>query len=231
MSASRPISEQEAAALLAAMIRPRDKLLLQLALFSGFRVWELLPLRFVDLWDPLPNAPRTELTIERRALKGGRGLLTRRRVRSRTVPLHPTVRAEIQTYVLALFSGGYPPAERVVFGSRSSHAFGAVDRHVSYPQAFRLLRAAAVAAHLDPTRLGWHSTRKSFARRIYENSSHNLTLTQKVMGHASVMTTALYLRETDEAANAAVLGLSSPAFARDGQFPVALLPPDARKAS
>jgi site-specific recombinase XerD len=78
-------------------------------------------------------------------------------------------------------------------------------------QAYRILKSAAtVATGGRPERIATHSMRKTFANDVFTRSGHNLVLTQRALGHSSVMTTARYVSPDEEAISAAILGLGTP---------------------
>jgi len=71
------------------------------------------------------------------------------------------------------------------------------------------------AAGLDPAApWGTHSLRKTFCRRIYEASGHDLVLTKAAMGHAHLSTTERYLAADETRAAALIRAL--PAGLRPG---------------
>ncbi len=85
---ARPLSEFEynkMVEFLATAGRHRDRLLLVLGCATGYRITELLSLKWEQLWDG--TAARSEVQVARRNLKGGQGQRCRS-VRSRRVPLN-----------------------------------------------------------------------------------------------------------------------------------------------
>lgn len=189
--------------LLAALDRRRDQVLFLFGRLTGFRITELLSIRVGDIWDLA--GVRSEITLSRNRLKGGHGV-QRRRVRSRTVPLNPRLRAALQTYLGERFEGAEPVPDAFLFASRSGE-----NRPISRVQAYRILKAAAAVTG-RPERVATHSLRKTFAQDVFERSGHNLVLTQRALGHSSVMTTARYVSPDEEAISATILGLGAPAM-------------------
>jgi integrase len=49
--------------------------------------------------------------------------------------------------------------------------------------------------------------RKTFARSIFDRSGHNLILTQRALGHSSVLTTSHYLESSSDDVTAAIMNL------------------------
>lgn len=188
---ARPFTESEFSSLMNHFTshgRTRDAALLALGCGTGFRIQELLSVTVGHVWHGEAVAP--EITLARRDLKGGKGTY-RRAVRSRRVPLGEGVRKALATH-LAITGTGDPA--RPVFGTSRSGEAG-MDRS----QAFRTLVNACAACGIDTARISTHSMRKTFARRVYAGSGHDLIRTQRALGHTSPVTTARYL-ETDSAA-------------------------------
>ncbi len=201
MSAARPLLPDEEIKLLAALDPRRDQVLFLFGRLTGFRITELLSIRVGDIWDLA--GVRSEITLSRQRLKGGHGVQLRR-VRSRTVPLNPRLRAALQTYLDERFAGTEPAPDAFLFASRTGE-----NRPISRVQAYRILKAAAAATG-RPERVATHSLRKTFAQVDFARSGHNLVLTQRALGHSSVMTTARYVSPDEEAISATILGLGAP---------------------
>ena len=179
--------------------RHRDRLFLLLAVTTGFRVSELLTLRFSQLLTPTSQVAK-EITVARRSMKGGHGPRAKV-VRSRRVPLNETARAAVETYLATL---PVPPTgETFVFLSRKGD-----NRPISRCQAHSLMKTLAREVGLDASRVGCHSTRKTYARGLYEASGHDLIKTQRLMGHTNPMTTARYLDTNEAELDTLVLGFN-----------------------
>jgi integrase len=190
---ARPFTEEEytrVIGFLADQRRHRDRLLVILACASGFRIKELLSLRYLQLYDVTSGEVAMDVTIPRRDLKGGRGR-KKRSVRSRRVPLGESVRAAIADYVAKLPEPPRPHA--AIFSTSRSRGRG-----MNVSSAFRMMVGAAEACGIDATRISTHSGRKTFARRMYAATDKDLFLTSRLMGHSSPVITARYL-EADQA--------------------------------
>lgn len=183
--------------LLAAKGRYRDRLFLILAVSTGFRVSELLTLQVEQLLHP-PGGVAKEITIARRDLKGGRGRHAKA-VRSRRVPLNERARAAITDYFASL--AGPPPAGSPVFRSAKG-----IEQSIRRCQAHHILKEAAREAGIDASRIGCHSARKAFARAVHAASGNNLVMTQRLLGHVHVNTSAIYIETTESELDALVLG-------------------------
>lgn len=169
---------------LAAHGRHRDRLFLLIAVTTGFRVSELLTLKFNQLTAPDGQISR-EVTITRRLLKGGHGYRAKS-IRSRRVPLSGTARAAISDYLATLSL--HPTGDTYVFQSRKGE-----NQPITRGQAHHIMKSLAHAAGLDASRVGCHSTRKAYAKGLYAASGNDLIKTQRIMGHTNPLTTARYL--------------------------------------
>jgi integrase/recombinase XerD len=175
----------------------RNRLFLVLAAMTGFRVSELVSIRWRDLLTATGDVT-SQLTIERRALKGGRGV-HRKSIRSRRVPLGNRSRAAIADYLADL--GAPPSGDAFVFQSRNGD-----NAAITRGKAFRWLKRLARELGLDATRISPHALRRTFAAAAY-NVSRDLLVVQKLLCHVSPLTTALYLETSAEQLDAVVLSL------------------------
>jgi len=166
----------------------RDQTLVLLALHTGFRIHELLSIRVEQVWTR--KGVRESLCVERSALKGGKGV-RRRRVTSRKVPLHPNAAEAIQGYLGQRSKRGPLDPKGPLFPSLKG---GRGLRSISATQASRVIGRILECAGLSSSgEWGTHSLRKTFARRIFEQSGNNIALTRCALGHRSIVTTQRYL--------------------------------------
>ncbi len=189
--------------------RYRDRMLIIAGTQVGYRITELLTWTVGQVLGADGDIVR-EVTVTRADLKGGKGA-RKRSVRSRRVVLNERARGVIRDYVASL--GCVPPADQFLFRSRSGG-----NRPISRTQAHRLLKNLCRECGIDATRISTHSLRKSFVRAVYDASGHDLVLTQRIVQHASPLTTARYLESTQTELDELVLGLGvlapAPAAAR-----------------
>jgi integrase len=187
MATRSPLSpSQEGAVRSVLRIFPlRDQTLVLLGLHTGFRIHELLSIRVDQVWTG--TEVRESLRVERSALKGGKGAF-RRRVTSRRVPLHPNAAEAIQAYLEQRLRLGPLPENTPLFPSRKH------GQVLSPSQASRVIgRILASAGLSESANWGTHSLRKTFARRVYEQSGNDIALTRCALGHRSITTTQQYL--------------------------------------
>lgn len=178
----------------------RDRALLLLALHAGFRIRETLSIRIGDVWDG--KAVRSTLRVDRHRLKGGAGV-RRRKVFSRTVPLHPIAARAIRDYVQERLRGGPLDPAAPLFLSREG------GKGISTMQASRIFRSVFARAGLTGPGYSTHVTRRTFAQKIYRASHHDIELTRAALGHSSILTTQKYLRASEEQAHEIILQLGA----------------------
>lgn len=198
---ARPFTEPEYFSLMthfASHGRTRDAALLALGCGTGFRIQELLAVTVDHVGQG--EAVAHEITLARRDLKGGQGAY-RKTVRSRRVPLGEGVRKALAVHLAAI---GIDDPARPLFGTSRSGEAG-MDRS----QAFRMLVAACLACGIDAARISTHSMRKTFARRVYDASGHDLIRTQRALGHSSPVTTARYLETDADALDRLILDIAA----------------------
>lgn len=201
MAGRTTLSEVQEGAVRAALVHfsYRDRLLVLMGLHTGFRIHELLSITVAQVWDG--GRVRAQLQVARGRMKGGSGE-RRRAVCSRTVPLHPVVVGALQDYLEDRAYEGTCRPDALLFQSRQGGA--ALGRL----QANRILEAVFARAGLRGAGVwGSHSLRKTFARRVYDKSGHDLELTRAALGHRNIGTTQRYLATSQEAAAAAILAL------------------------
>jgi len=192
-SGCRPLSEDEIVRLLKACqsrYRARDVTIILMGMHTGFRISELLSLRVKDVWNG------SEVTKEVKVAKG----FMKGKKKSRTMPLHEKVRDAIHSLLQS--SRMWHPLfqDWPLF-----HAQGCQKR-LSSRQAFEIVVAAAASAGLDIERVGTHTLRKTFARRMWVSPLVNRdpAMMARLLGHDNWGNTLRYLEFTDEL-DAAVL--------------------------
>jgi site-specific recombinase XerD len=83
-----------------------------------------------------------------------------------------------------------------------------VGRGISTEAMAQMLRKRAEQAGLDKP-ITWHDFRRTFAGNLLE-AGHDLVTVQKLMGHATPVTTSLYDRRGEETKRRAVRSLHVP---------------------
>ncbi len=156
----------------------RNRSLFILGVSVGGRISELLALKVNDVWQN--NKPVKDLLFDRNIVKGGEV--------SRAVPVNVDGRVAIEE-LIAWHTELYGAADptRPLFPSRKGRGLKTMTRIAAH----NALKGAFEAAGLNG-KLGTHSLRKSYAQRLYEQTS-DIYAVQEMLGHKSVVTTQRYL--------------------------------------
>ena len=94
-------------------------------------------------------------------------------------------------------------------------------RAIAHSATHNLVKACFARAGLrDDGRLGTHSLRKTFARKVYENSGHDLLVVKAALHHRSVQTTEKYLEANANLVQAAIAAgdFTRGGWGRDREF-------------
>ena len=160
-------------------------------LYTGFRITELLSLRWHDC---LRHGQVTaSLTIARRHIK--------QKQHGRTVALHPHARAALAHW----YHDAQPVSDTLyVFRSRKGH-----NRPLTRQSAWQILMDAYTACGMTG-RLGTHSLRKTFAMVIHEQLARDLYRTQQALGHVNIGSTILYLPVAEDEIQQAIVSVVYP---------------------
>ncbi len=193
MRGCRPLTEDEIGRVLSAFEGPsviRDRAIFIASLKTGLRISSTLSLRVGDVSHD--GKIRSRIRIRRAALKGRRAGID--------MPLHAEAVTALQLQLDSL-ADRHP--EAYVFPGRDRRT--ALNRI----RAWRIIKATFASAGLHGARgeLGCHSTRKTYAQRIYEALGHDLIRTSYAMRHANVATTIRYLSFEESDVDAAILSL------------------------
>jgi site-specific recombinase XerD len=188
MKGMRPLSTEEVMAVSKSFSGPyalRNKALFVLGVRTGFRVSELLSLQVGDVLQH--GQVVKQITVKRRNMKG--------KIEGRTIPLHIDAQTALASYLAQRQVGSAEP----LFPSQK-----APSEPITRIQAWRVLQEAYGANGLTGN-LGTHAMRKSFARKVYQVSGHDLLSTQRALGHKSMSSTMSYLSFEQSAVDAAIL--------------------------
>ena len=181
MKGTRPLDNAEIRKVLDAfegIFAIRNQSLFMLGVSVGGRISELLALKVNDVWQN--GKPVKDLLFDRSIVKGGE--------MSRAVPVNIDGREAIEnliTWQTELYGNAKPT--RPLFTSRN----GQGSQRMTRKAAHDVLKSAFEGAGLNG-KLGTHSLRKSYAQRLYEQTS-DIYAVQEMLGHKSVVTTQKYL--------------------------------------
>lgn len=167
----------------------RDQALFLLGLRSGFRISELLSLSVRDVYQNGNYVDR--ISVARKHMK--------KKMEGRTVALHPEAREALVALVEELRAGDKAAPNSPLFQSREGES-----KPMNRKSAWHMLKQAYGACGLTG-KLGTHSMRKTFAKRVYDKLGGDLMKTQKALGHARVTSTVSYLSFNEEDVEDAIL--------------------------
>jgi len=183
----RPLSEEEVDCLLDACQgrwRARDVALIEMGTKTGFRINELLSLRVRDVWNG--SEVVRNIHVAKGFMKGKK--------KARTMPLHEKVREAVLSYLQA--SRMWHP----LFQDWPLFPAQGRPTRLSTRQAYEIVVSAAKNAGLDVERIGTHTLRKTFARRMWESPIVNRDPAKmaRLLGHDNWGNTLRYLEFADE---------------------------------
>ena len=192
MSGCRPLRPEEiyeVAQSFGGRYQWRDRALFLVGLYTGFRITELLSVRWHDC---VRHGQVSEaLCVERRHMK--------QKQRGRTVALHPEARAALARW----YTDDQPPTGALhVFRSRKGE-----NRPLTRQTAWQILMAAYASCGMSG-RLGTHSLRKTFALAVHEQLGRDLYRTQQALGHANIGSTIHYLPVAEAEIQQAIVAVS-----------------------
>lgn len=181
MKGTRPLDNSEirlVSACFNGTFEARNRGLFMLGVSTGGRISELLSLQIHDVYQN--KKPVTDLLFDRSIVKGGEV--------SRAVPVNVDGRQAIEN-LISWHREHYKTIapSRPLFPSRNKKGTVSMNRQTAH----EMLKQAFTAAGLNG-KLATHSLRKSFAQRVYEESS-DIYLVQELLGHRNVSTTQKYI--------------------------------------
>lgn len=210
MAGRRALTESEISDALRVCVGPfrdRDRLMVLLGRYSGFRLREMLSLRIGDIVEGKVLA--TYIRVKRANLKGGKPMLNEAgevvrasKISGRSVPMHSRVADALARWLQVLREDfGWIEREAFLFQSRSR-----INAAISTTQAWRRLADIFQRAGIRGP-VASHSLRKTFARDVFEKLGRDIFLTQHALGHRNPMSTVRYLELDEKRIDRAVLDL------------------------
>lgn len=186
MKGCRPLTDEEIEEIswsFAGKFFYRDRALFILGLKTGFRISELLSLSVSDVYQY--GRIVDSVTVNRRHMK--------RKKSSRTVPLHDMAREALADWIRQRITLlGYSYKSAILFVSNKGE-----NKPITRQHAYYVLRRSASVNELSG-KIGTHSMRKTFAKKVHSALEHDLFKTQKALGHASIQSTLSYMSFQEE---------------------------------
>jgi integrase len=191
MSGCVALTQCQVEQVLSQVTNKRDRALLIVGLYTGFRISELLSLTVGDV---IQHGQVVEvLKVQKRNMKG--------KTSAREVPLN----AKAQEAILSLVSVDTNPANPL-FQSRNGNAQGNV-KALSRNQAIATLKKMFALAQVQGM-TGSHVMRKTFAYKIHKAVGFDILKTAAALGHKggfAVINTARYLPVDQSEVTTAIL--------------------------
>ena len=193
MRGTRPLESNEIEEILKAIKGPtavRQRAIFVTGLKTGLRISCILSLQVDDIWDG--KAMRGRIRIRRSTTKGKRS--------GYDMSLHPEAAAALHAQIKTL-QDTRPGA--FVFPRQDGKA------PLHRVQAWKSFKRVLAKAGLEGARgeLGWHATRKTYARKVYEALGHDLVRTAYALRHSCVSKTIRYLSFNEADVDQIILGL------------------------
>lgn len=167
MAGRRSLTSLEERMLLAVVrdLPPRDRCLITAQWFTGFRISEILSLKVGSVLRS--GEIVSKIGIAPRNMKGGYG-------RTRWIPVLPELERALASYLGWLRRRFELSPEMPLFISREADQEGNL-RPLTRESARRIMHAAYTAAAIENDgRLGTHTLRKTWARKVYKNSGNDI---------------------------------------------------------
>lgn len=213
MAGRRPLTSLEERMLLSVVraLPPRDRCLITAQWFTGFRISEILSLKVGSVLRD--GEIVSKIGIAPRNMKGGYG-------RTRWIPVLPELHLALGSYIGWLRRRFELTPEMPLFISREGDGEGNL-RPLSRESARRIIHAAFTAAAIENDgRLGTHTLRKTWARKVYKNSENDLMILKAALNHSDVSVTRKYLEADEDDVMAAIQQCD---FTRKARVPRAAL--------
>jgi integrase len=169
----------------------RDYTLLMMGLSFGFRIAELLSLRLKDVYEPSYQRVRDFVYLRKEN--------TKKQLAGRTIPLSDNIKSIIKEYV-----------DHYALSDPSLHLFFSSHDHtrpIRTRQAYNIIIALLAKCDIHD-RIGTHSMRKTFARKVHNAFKGDIMSTAKAMGHMRIDSTVSYLQSNDEKIEGVIRDLS-----------------------
>jgi len=132
-----------------------------------------------------------------RNMKGGYG-------RTRWIPVLPELGRALESYLAWLRMRFELNADMPLFISREGDGAGNL-RSLTRETARCIIRASFAAADIeDDGRLGTHTLRKTWARKVFRNSGNDIMILKAALNHSDVSVTQKYLEADEDEVMAAI---------------------------
>lgn len=182
MGKCRPLNDSEIEQMKSHTPDVRDKAILIALEKTGYRANEIASLKTDDVFDFSSQTLKPRIQVRREFMKKKQG--------RRSIPLHPDLRQALTIWLAKLKEAGFLRPGVPLWLSRKHVAklMGLCRETI-----WRIVRAAAIRAGVNPERTGCHSYRKSLAVKCWNLSGKNIMAVKEALGHKEVSSTQAYL--------------------------------------
>jgi integrase len=182
MGKCRPLADSEIELLKGHTPDVRDKCILIALEKTGYRANEIASLKTDDVFDFSSQTLKPRIQVKREHMKKKQG--------RRSIPLHPDLRHALTVWLAKLQQSGYLRPGVPLWLSRKhiARVLGLCRETI-----WRIVRAAAIRASVNPERVGCHSYQKSLAIKCWNLSGKNIMAVKEALGHKEVSSTQAYL--------------------------------------
>lgn len=165
----------------------RDRTLIFLSLYIGTRISETLSICVGDVWQY--GKISGQVYLKKENMKGKK--------QGRSCVLNDKCRELLKTYIDHYHLSNISPKSRLFLSKKGN---------LGKRQATRIFKTAFEACELTG-KLATHTTRKTFARKIYDKVDGNIVDLQVAMGHSEISSTVHYISENNKKITQAVSSL------------------------
>lgn len=195
----------------------RNRAIVSAGLFLGLRVSEVLSLTIGQVADERGQI-RSRTGIRPHRLKGGYG-------NTRWIPICPELARALSAYLAQRAKKEVLKPDAPLFLSRESAADGS-QKALSRSGAEKLI--AGILRHIgqgDLETLTSHTCRKTWARRLYEISNHDIVLVRDGLGHSSISVTQVYISGNQQRLDELILKCDTSRRPRKAPAPAPVIVP------
>jgi integrase len=183
----RPFTEEELPLVLincSGRYAARDRCLILMGVYTGYRIKEALSITVDMVWNG--SCVSDSVTVQKGFMKG--------KIKSRSMPLHNRLRAAISEWLAEYLPGLDDFVGRPLFPRQRTRIA------LSRSKAAHMLKTAAAKAGLDTRRISCHTTRKFYAKRMWESPivGKDMAKMARLLGHQNFSNTLRYLEFADE---------------------------------
>jgi len=155
----------------------RDKTYCYLSLYLGWRVSEIIQIQLKDIYDPIRNRILDRVSI------------SKSKVKKKTAGKSALINDELKN-ILEHYITHYRPSIYLFPSPQGGH--------LTYRTALRMCHKHLLGAGIDPSNIGTHSFRKSYAEKIYKAVDNDLVSLQHALHHKNISSTCSYVKPNKE---------------------------------